>query len=208
LGITGLVQKFSAWPISEATIKFLGGIEMTRQIHHVNAAIMVILSAYHVVVVGYRVFVLRVRMSMLPTLTDFTEWWQDTTYKLGLGRTPAKFGRYNYGEKMEYWAMVWGTLVMGITGFMLWNPITTAQFVPGEWIPAAKAAHGAEAILAVLAIIIWHFTTCTSRCSTKPCSPASWTSTRWRTSTAVSWKPSLAARPAARLTRPCCAAAR
>ncbi len=157
LGITGLIQKFAAWPISEATIEFLGGIEMTRQIHHVNAAIMVILSAYHIVVVGYRVFVLRVRMSMLPTLSDFTEWWQDTTYKLGQSRTPAKFGRYNYGEKMEYWAMVWGTLVMGITGFMLWNPITTAKFVPGEWIPVAKAAHGAEAILAVLAIIIWHF---------------------------------------------------
>jgi mono/diheme cytochrome c family protein len=46
---------------------------------------------------------------------------------------------------------------MGVTGFMLWNPVTTARYMPGEWIPAAKAAHGAEAILAVLAIIIWHF---------------------------------------------------
>lgn len=157
LGVTGLIQKFAAWPISEATIQFLGGIEMTRQIHHVNAAIIVILSAYHIVAVGYRVFVLRVRMSMLPTLSDFTEWWDDTRYKLGLSKQPAKFGRYNYGEKMEYWAMIWGTIVMAITGFMLWNPITTTRFVPGEWIPAAKAAHGAEAILAVLAIIIWHF---------------------------------------------------
>src|SRR5512139_891328 len=46
---------------------------------------------------------------------------------------------------------------MGLTGFMMWNPLSTTQILPGDFIPAAKAAHGAEAILAVLAIIIWHF---------------------------------------------------
>ena len=46
---------------------------------------------------------------------------------------------------------------MGLTGFMMWNPISTLRFVPGEAVPAAKAAHGGEAVLAVLAIIIWHF---------------------------------------------------
>jgi hypothetical protein len=46
---------------------------------------------------------------------------------------------------------------MGLTGFMMWNPITTARLLPGQVIPAAKAAHGAEAVLAVLAIILWHF---------------------------------------------------
>ena len=45
---------------------------------------------------------------------------------------------------------------MGLTGFMMWNPITTTRFLPGEVIPAAKAAHSGEALLAVLAIIIWH----------------------------------------------------
>ena len=57
---------------------------------------------------------------------------------------------------MEYWAFVWGTIIMGTTGFMMWNPIITARFLPGEVIPAAKTAHGWEAVLAVLAIIIWH----------------------------------------------------
>ncbi|MCS7039976.1 MAG: hypothetical protein NZP34_10260, partial [Caldilineales bacterium] len=57
---------------------------------------------------------------------------------------------------MEYWAVIWGTAVMIITGFMLWNPITTTKFLPGSWIPAAKAAHGGEALLAFLAIIVWH----------------------------------------------------
>jgi mono/diheme cytochrome c family protein len=65
-------------------------------------------------------------------------------------------GRYTFEEKMEYWAFVWGAIIMGATGFMMWNPITTARFLPGEVIPAAKAAHGGEALLAVLAIIVWH----------------------------------------------------
>src|SRR5574337_607930 len=43
----------------------------------------------------------------------------------------------------------------GIRG-MMWNPIATARFLPGQFIPAAKAAHGGEALLAVIAIIIWH----------------------------------------------------
>jgi hypothetical protein len=64
---------------------------------------------------------------------------------------------FNYAEKMEYWAFVWGTVLMAVTGFMLWNPIATAKIMPGSFIPAAKAAHGGEALLAVLAIIVWHF---------------------------------------------------
>jgi cytochrome b subunit of formate dehydrogenase/mono/diheme cytochrome c family protein len=156
LAATGLPQKFAGGWFAEAVIKFFGGIEMTRALHRLNAIIMILLAIYHVVAVGYRIFVLRRRLTMLPMPSDFAEWWQDMRYKLGRTKTPAKFGRYNYGEKMEYWAMIWGTLIMGLTGFILWNPISTARLIPGEWIPAAKAAHGAEAILAVLAIIVWH----------------------------------------------------
>jgi hypothetical protein len=78
-------------------------------------------------------------------------------YFIGQRKHRAYYGRYNYAEKMEYLAVVWGTFLMGLTGFMMWNPVTTASVLPGQVIPAAKAAHGAEAILAVLAIIVWHF---------------------------------------------------
>jgi mono/diheme cytochrome c family protein len=78
-------------------------------------------------------------------------------YYLGRRKHKAYYGRYNYAEKAEYLAVVWGTVIMGITGFMMWNPITTTRFLPGQAIPAAKVAHGMEAVLAVLAIILWHF---------------------------------------------------
>jgi hypothetical protein len=65
-------------------------------------------------------------------------------------------GRYTFEEKAEYWALMWGTVIMALTGFLMWNPIAATQVLPGEFIPAAKAAHGGEAVLAVLAIIVWH----------------------------------------------------
>jgi formate dehydrogenase subunit gamma len=48
-------------------------------------------------------------------------------------------------------------VVMIVTGFMLWNPIAAARFVPGQWIPAAQVIHGGEALLAILAVLVWHF---------------------------------------------------
>jgi cytochrome b subunit of formate dehydrogenase len=157
LGLTGLIQKFSASQISDTIILILGGIQRTRLIHHYSAIVMMIVSGYHVIALGYKVFVLRVRWTMLPVIEDFQHLFQDISYFLGFRKQRAYYGRYNYAEKVEYLAVVWGTVIMGLTGFMMWNPITTTDFLPGDIIPAAKAAHGAEAILAVLAIIVWHF---------------------------------------------------
>jgi len=75
---------------------------------------------------------------------------------IGLIDEHPKLTKFNHGEKLEYWAVVWGTAIMIITGFVLWNPIVAAQLLPGQFIPAAKAAHGGEALLAVLSIITWH----------------------------------------------------
>jgi len=157
LGFTGLIQKFAAYQLSDSLIFILGGIDRVRLIHHYSAILMMIVSGYHVLVLAYKVFVLHFRWSMLPVIEDLQHLIQDISYFLGLRKHRGYYGRYNYAEKVEYLAVVWGTLIMGLTGFMMWNPISTTTLLPGDFIPAAKAAHGAEAILAVLAIIIWHF---------------------------------------------------
>ena len=40
--------------------------------------------------------------------------------------------------------MLWGPAVMGLTGFILWNPIAAAKILPGQFIPAAKAVMAAR----------------------------------------------------------------
>jgi cytochrome b subunit of formate dehydrogenase/mono/diheme cytochrome c family protein len=156
LGLTGLPQKFSGAPISIAFVNLLGGIENLRWIHHFAAIVMMLGTAWHILVFGYMAYVRRTRLSMLPSIQDIKDGWQALMYNLGFSKTFPQMGRYTFEEKMEYWAFVWGAIVMGATGFMMWNPISTVKFLPGEAIPAAKAAHGGEALLAVLAIIIWH----------------------------------------------------
>jgi cytochrome b subunit of formate dehydrogenase/mono/diheme cytochrome c family protein len=156
LAITGLPQRFSSSPISIAFVGILGGIETLRTIHHIAAVVMMLGTAWHLLVFGYLSYVRHTRLTMLPTLQDAKDGWQALLYNIGLAKTPPQMGRYTFEEKMEYWAFVWGAIIMGATGFMMWNPISTARFLPGEVIPAAKAAHGGEALLAVLAIIVWH----------------------------------------------------
>jgi cytochrome b subunit of formate dehydrogenase len=157
LGVTGLAQKYATVGVSDFIIQVLGGIEFTRIIHRTAAAIFLLESVYHLVVLGYKLYVRRVEASMMPGLKDARDAIQFMGYNLGLTKDHPKMGRYNFAEKMEYLAMVWGLVLMGLTGLMLWNPITTANLLPGQFIPAAKSAHGNEAVLAVLAIILWHF---------------------------------------------------
>ena len=156
LALTGLPQKFALAGISDAIIAFLGGIERVRIIHHVAATIFLLEAVYHLVVVGYKLFVQRMKASMLPGAADVTEAVQAFLYNLGIRKSQPRAGRYNFAEKLEYWAMIWGLVLMGLTGFILWNPIASATILPGEIIPAAKSAHGFEALLAVLAILVWH----------------------------------------------------
>jgi cytochrome b subunit of formate dehydrogenase/mono/diheme cytochrome c family protein len=157
LAITGLVQKYAKSPVSQTIIETLDGIETTRLIHHAAAVVLMIVSIYHLLIVLYRLIVLRVPWTMAPVIDDFKHLYEDVMYYFGLRKHKAYYGRYNYAEKVEYLAVVWGTIIMAITGFMMWNPIATTKFLSGEFIPAAKAAHGGEAVLAVSAIIIWHF---------------------------------------------------
>jgi cytochrome b subunit of formate dehydrogenase/mono/diheme cytochrome c family protein len=157
LAVTGLPQKFIAAGWAQTMIGWMGGIETTRQIHHFAAIVLMLGSVYHLAAVGYRMLVRHVRLTMLPGLRDVNEALGAFLFNLGLRKQAPQSGRYSYAEKAEYWAFVWGTVVMIITGFMMWNPIATAAIFPGQFIPAAKAAHGGEAILAVLAIIVWHF---------------------------------------------------
>ena len=157
LGLTGLIQRYAEWPISLQIMEWMGGIEQVRLIHHGAAVLLMLAVIYHFGAAGYKYYVKRAPIKMLPNLRDITNAWGWVLYYLGQREHHPQEGRFTFGEKLEYWAFVWGTIVMGLTGFALWNPLATSKYFPGTVIPAAKIAHSLEAVLAVLAIIIWHF---------------------------------------------------
>jgi cytochrome b subunit of formate dehydrogenase len=78
-------------------------------------------------------------------------------YYLGLSDQKPTFGRFSYAEKAEYWALVWGTALMGVTGIMLWAKVWVGNLLARWTVDVATAIHYYEAILATLAIVIWHF---------------------------------------------------
>jgi cytochrome b subunit of formate dehydrogenase len=156
LTLTGVPQKYAAHPWGERGVALLGGIEMVRLGHRVFAVLLMIATIHHLIDAIHRIGVLRRPLSMWPRYQDVVDGLQAVRYNLGLAKERPLLGRFTFEEKVEYWALVWGTVIMIATGFMLWNPIATARFLPGQWIPAAQVAHGGEAVLAILAVIIWH----------------------------------------------------
>ena len=159
LALTGLPQKFiyANSRYLDSLIDAMGGLEAVRVLHRVAATVLMVVTVYHLLAVAHRVLVRRGPLSMLPRYRDVVDGLQAVRYNLGLARERPRTDRYTWEEKVEYWSLVWGTVVMIVTGFMLWNPIATARFVPGEWIPAAQVIHGGEALLAILAVLVWHF---------------------------------------------------
>ena len=159
LTVTGLPQKFiylNSRYLDDLT-DLMGGLEAVRVVHRWAATVLMLVTVYHILAAAHRIFVRRVSLSMLPRYQDVADGLQAVRYNLGLAKERPHTDRYTWEEKVEYWSLIWGTIVMIATGFMLWNPVATARFLPGQWIPAAQVIHGGEALLAILAVLVWHF---------------------------------------------------
>jgi cytochrome b subunit of formate dehydrogenase len=90
-------------------------------------------------------------------MRDGLDLWRNLRYHLGLDPKKPAFGRFTYAEKIEYWALIWGTILMAVTGIMLWAKVSVGNHLPRWWLDVATAVHFYEAVLATLAIVIWHF---------------------------------------------------
>jgi formate dehydrogenase gamma subunit len=156
LVVTGFALKFpDAWwarPLLlwESHFGFRGAV------HRSAAVILVAATLYHVIHLALnkrdRVFL----WAMIPTVKDATDIVQVFSYNLGLTKVEPKFAKFNYAEKLEYLAFMWGTLIMTVSGVLLWfNNFTLTHFP--KWVSdAATAVHYYEALLATFAILIWH----------------------------------------------------
>ncbi|MFQ5873677.1 MAG: formate dehydrogenase subunit gamma [Dehalococcoidia bacterium] len=156
LVVTGVPQKFhnAAW--AQGLITAMGGVEFVRLIHRFSATLMGLGAFYHLVDGLYRLVVKRQPFAMLPRPKDVRDVVDTLKYFFGLASRPPQFDHFNFRQKFDYWAVFWGIAIMGGSGFILWFPVLAARLMPGWMIPVAKAAHSDEALLALLAIVVWH----------------------------------------------------
>jgi formate dehydrogenase gamma subunit len=136
----------------------LGSSEFLRRIiHRAAAVVMLVTGTYHIIYLTVTSEGRQWVKDMLPRAKDVKDVLQNFAYYLGLKVPKPRLARFGYAEKAEYWAVVWGTMIMGLTGLMIWSKIPIFGFLPRWWIDIALAIHFYEAVLATLAIIVWHF---------------------------------------------------
>lgn len=152
LVFTGFALRYPDSWLADAFIN-----ESVRSIlHRIAAVVLMAISAYHAVYIltdknGRKLF-----LDMLPVPKDVTDIVQNMRYHLGLCEEKPKFARFNYAEKAEYLALVWGMFVMAATGLSLWFKVQTGILFPRWWLDVATAVHFYEAVLATMAIVVWH----------------------------------------------------
>ena len=156
LCITGFPQKFFSAQTSLALVDLMGGVAATRLIHRVCGVLFTVLSLWHLAWAALQLARGKLPLSMGATKKDFTDAITTLRYYLGVSKEQARFDRFDYRQKFEYWGLVMGTVVMVSTGLILLFPILVTSVLPGQVIPASKAAHGSEGLMAFLVIIIWH----------------------------------------------------
>ncbi len=159
LVITGFALKYpeAFWvsPITDVPL----GMTFRGFLHRLCGVLTLTLSGYHILYCAFTERGRQILKDMIPGLKDAKDLWETLKNNLFINR-PAKeikMGRFNFREKLEYLGLIWGTIVMTVTGFILWFKTEWLLYFPMWTYDVARAIHFYEAILATLTIIVWHF---------------------------------------------------
>jgi cytochrome b subunit of formate dehydrogenase len=156
LAVTGFALKFpDAW-WARPFILWRGRFDLRGSIHRIAAVVLLVALGYHVVHLIFDKRARRLMSRMAPQIRDLRELQDMVSYNLGFSAVRPVIGEFTYGQKIEYLAFIWGTIVMALSGLALWFNTLALRYFPKWVLDAATAVHYYEAILATLAILIWH----------------------------------------------------
>lgn len=190
LVVTGFPLKFAADAWARTVIHVFGGLEVARPVHHWAGITLVLGLVYHLIYIlvtlrqrrtaeGRRMGLLAAlnRAPMWLTRDDARKGAQLLAYLLFLRRKPPTFGRFGVKEKFEYIGVFWGTMLLGITGGLLWGEQIASHFLSGRVLNIALIAHTYETFLAVIHVGILHMINVIFSPNVFPLSPATITGT-------------------------------
>ena len=158
LVITGFMLRYpDAWWVASIRNASVHAFEWRSWIHRLAGVVLLAAGGWHF---GYLAMTVRGRAlfrDLLPRWRDLTDPIAVLKYNVGLAPSKPLFPRFSYIEKTEYWAMMWGSILMGITGVLLWFENTSIGLFTKLGFDISRTVHFYEAILATLAILVWHF---------------------------------------------------
>jgi len=154
---TGFAFKYSTDWWARPLLVVAWGWELRALVHRIAAVVFIGVAGMHAISL-IKSRKLRHHWQLLwPRHEDVLEALGTFAYNLGLRRRPPQRSSHNYVEKAEYWAVVWGGVLMSVTGLMLWAHNLVLAWLPMSFLQFASAIHFYEAVLAALAILVWHF---------------------------------------------------
>jgi cytochrome b subunit of formate dehydrogenase len=157
LAFTGLALKYPDQWWARPFLLWESNLQLRRIVHRIAAVVMVVVSVMHFAALLVSRNLRHHWYEMLPKFRDATDAAKGMGYNLGLLKEKPVMPSHSYIEKAEYWAVIWGTVIMVITGGLLWFNNWSLQWLPKSILDIATAVHWYEAVLASLAILVWHF---------------------------------------------------
>jgi len=162
LAATGLPLRFSESVWARGLASAVGGFGAILFFHKFCALVLSGAFLIHVKEIFTRGLYKREKgifwgsTSMVANWKDAKDMFAHLRWFVGLGPKP-QFDRYAYWEKFDYWAVFWGMIVIGFSGYAMWFAPFFARFLPGWALNAALVIHSEEGLLAILFIFSIHF---------------------------------------------------
>ncbi|MGE5321597.1 MAG: cytochrome b/b6 domain-containing protein [Actinomycetota bacterium] len=157
LAWTGFALKYPDQWWARPLLVWEGALSMRGIIHRVASVVFMSAALAHIFSLVLNKGLRQHWHSLLPRWKDFAEACENFAYNVGLrSRSPGR-SSHSYVEKAEYWALVWGSVIMILTGVLLWSNTLVLRWLPKAVLDVATSVHFYEAVLATLAILVWHF---------------------------------------------------
>jgi cytochrome b subunit of formate dehydrogenase len=156
--ITGFMLKYpDAWWVVPIRQMSEGVFAVRGLAHRIAGIVMIAASLCHIYYLAFVPSGRRLLRDLVPKIKDARDAWQNVIYLSVISKARPMFHRFGYIEKAEYWALVWGTLVMAATGLILWFDNFFMNLLTKLGWDIARTVHFYEAVLATLAIVVWQF---------------------------------------------------
>jgi formate dehydrogenase gamma subunit len=126
-------------------------------VHRISAVVFVITAVAHLITLVVNPRLREHWKHLLPAWLDLRQAWEGFRFNIGLRKDKPEISGHSYVEKAEYWAVVWGAVLMSLSGIVLWANNFFLSHAPKALMDIAAVVHYYEAVLAVLAILVWHF---------------------------------------------------
>ncbi|OGL54367.1 MAG: hypothetical protein A3C43_04125 [Candidatus Schekmanbacteria bacterium RIFCSPHIGHO2_02_FULL_38_11] len=156
LSLTGFALMYHDTSWGEMLINLEGGFKMRGRIHRVFAVVLILTVTWHFFQVLFTEKFHREFLKFKPRLKDFKDLMMTMKYYLKLSNEKARFEKFNFIQKFQYWGVITGTFFMGATGIILWFKDFSMAVMPKWVMDVTLVVHGYEGTLAFLVLFLWH----------------------------------------------------